>query len=83
MTKTKFYVKHHASAQEIMRGTFSLTCALADLRASAERHATKTGSEEMKALAAQLDNASAACVRLILRLPIEILMTIYNKENLA
>jgi hypothetical protein len=79
--KRAFYSKHAASAAEMMKAIFSATSILADLRTQAASIAARSGAEEIKAVAQQLDCCCAAVVRLVSKLPVEILMTIYETPN--
>jgi hypothetical protein len=81
MTAARFLAKHHASARAITDGIFAVTSCLADLRAAAAKHVAAGGDAGMTALEKQLDGCCAACVRLVARLPIEIISSIYTDNE--
>ena len=83
MTAAQFHVKHHASARAITDGIFAVTSSLADLSAACAKHVAAGGGKEMAALEKQLDGCCAACVRLVARLPIEIISSIYTDSEIA
>jgi hypothetical protein len=78
VTAAQFHIKHLASEQKIVDGVFSITSCLADLRAAAAKAVAAGGDAGMVELEKQLDGCCAACVRLVARLPIEIISSIYK-----
>lgn len=84
MTRAKFYAKHNKSVQEAMQSIMGLVSVMGDLRTCAERSAAKKdASGEMAETARQLDVCCACLVRLIAKIPVEILMSIYDYKTLT
>jgi hypothetical protein len=82
MTRKQFFAKHTASMQVIMQGVFGVTSAMADMRTCAERAAAADPDDpDLADTARNLDTCCACLVRLVSKLPVEMLMTIYHSTG--
>jgi hypothetical protein len=82
MTRHQFYAKHQASMRSIMDAISAATTAMADMRTCAERAAKAASSTpELVATARELDTCCACLVRLVSKLPVEIITSLYSKGD--
>lgn len=83
MTLDQFNQKHKAAMQKAMQAIFGLVATMADLRTCAEKAAAPHGGlGQMEETARKLDACCACLVRLVSKLPQEMITCIYDEPTL-